>query len=139
MKRIIYEDVEGVHIVIPAVDDYDAVIERSIPPGVAYNIVDVTTIPSDRTFRNAWVKGVDRVEVDMPKAREIHMGRIRKARGKELDKSDIGVSKEVENGPVSKALKDKRQALRDLPATFDLSIATNPEELKALWPDGLPQ
>lgn len=28
--------------------------EKDVPTGVIYKIVDVSEIPSDRTFRNAW-------------------------------------------------------------------------------------
>lgn len=37
--------------------------------------VDESEIPADRTFRNAWKANGRKVEVDMPKAREIAKGR----------------------------------------------------------------
>jgi hypothetical protein len=53
MNRIIYKTPEGgVAVIIPA-NTIEASI-KDIPQGVAYAIVDVTEIPSDRTFRNAW-------------------------------------------------------------------------------------
>jgi hypothetical protein len=57
MKRIIYTNNEGgVAIIVPA--DCGLTIEeiaaKDVPAGVAYNIVDVADIPTDRTFRNAW-------------------------------------------------------------------------------------
>jgi hypothetical protein len=56
-QRIIYpSDDGGVAIIIPA--DCGLTIEevarKDVPAGVAYKIVDVADIPSDRTFRNAW-------------------------------------------------------------------------------------
>ena len=56
-QRITYPtDDGGVAIIIPA--DCGLTIEeiaaKDVPAGVAYKIVDVADIPSDRTFRNAW-------------------------------------------------------------------------------------
>jgi hypothetical protein len=53
MKRIIYKTADGgVAVIIPA-DTIEACM-KDIPEGVEYAIVDVTDIPSDRTFRGAW-------------------------------------------------------------------------------------
>ena len=56
-KRIIYAtDDGGVAIIVPA--DCGLTIEqiaaKDVPAGKAYKIVDVSEIPSDRTFRGAW-------------------------------------------------------------------------------------
>jgi hypothetical protein len=56
-QRIIYPtDDGGVAIIIPA--DCGLTIEeiaaKDVPEGKPYKIVDVTDIPTDRTFRNAW-------------------------------------------------------------------------------------
>jgi hypothetical protein len=58
MKRIIYPtDNGGVAIIIPT-DECGLTIEeiaaKDVPAGKPYKIVDVTDIPSDRTFRDAW-------------------------------------------------------------------------------------
>lgn len=56
-QRIIYQNDEGgVSIIVPA--DCGLTIEeiaaKDVPAGKAYQIVDVSDIPTDRTFRNAW-------------------------------------------------------------------------------------
>jgi hypothetical protein len=56
-KRIIYNnDNGGISIIVPA--DCGLTIEeiaaKDVPTGKAYNIVDVSEIPTDRTFRDAW-------------------------------------------------------------------------------------
>ena len=52
-QRIIYKtDEGGVAVIVPAVSVELAL--KDVPEGVAYEIVDVADIPSDRTFRNAW-------------------------------------------------------------------------------------
>ena len=61
-KRIIYPtDDGGVDIIIPAPawlaeegNTMEVLAEMKVPEGTPYKIVDVTDIPSDRTFRNAW-------------------------------------------------------------------------------------
>jgi hypothetical protein len=56
-QRIIYPtDDGGVAIIIPA--DCGLTIEeiaaKDVPEGKPFKIVDVSDIPTDRTFRNAW-------------------------------------------------------------------------------------
>jgi len=56
-QRIIYPtDDGGVAIIIPS--DCGLTIEqiaaKDVPTGKPYKIVDVSDIPTDRTFRNAW-------------------------------------------------------------------------------------
>ena len=56
-KRIIYQNDEGgISIIVPA--DCGLTIEeiatKDVPQGKEYHIVDVSDIPEDRTFRNAW-------------------------------------------------------------------------------------
>jgi hypothetical protein len=55
-QRIIYPtDDGGVAILIPTGEiEIAEVARKDVPAGVAYKIVDVADIPSDRTFRNAW-------------------------------------------------------------------------------------
>jgi len=62
-QRIIYpHDDGGVAIVIPAPEwlaqegnPLEALAAKDVPPGKPWKIVDVADIPSDRTFRAAWV------------------------------------------------------------------------------------
>ena len=51
-QRIIYPTDDGVAIIVPA--ESIELAMKDIPEGKPYKIVDVTDIPSDRTFRNAW-------------------------------------------------------------------------------------
>lgn len=56
--RIIYPtDEGGVAIIVPAPDcglTIDEIAKKDVPEGKPFKIVDVSDIPSDRTFRNAW-------------------------------------------------------------------------------------
>jgi hypothetical protein len=59
-KRIIYpNDNGGVSIIVPApeyLEDHtiEELAKKDVPQGKPYQIVDVSDIPEDRTFRNAW-------------------------------------------------------------------------------------
>lgn len=59
-QRIIYPNDEGgVSILIPTpeyLQDHtiEELAEKDVPAGKPYKIVDVSDIPTDRTFRDAW-------------------------------------------------------------------------------------
>ena len=57
-KRIIYPtDDGGVAVIIPAAEcglSIEAIAAKDVPAGKPFKIVDVSDIPEDRTFRNAW-------------------------------------------------------------------------------------
>lgn len=141
--KIIYEnDDGGVSVVHPALNSgltIEEIAEKDVPPGKPYQIVEDSVVPSDRTFRNAWEKDDVAIKVNMDKAKIIHMDRIREVRDKELKFLDINILllEDMEQPVVDQ--RKRRQTLRDLPATFDLTKATTPDELKTLWPADLPK
>jgi len=57
-QRIIYPTTEGgVAVIIPASEcgwTIEQIAAKDVPQGTPYQIVDVSDIPTDRTFRNAW-------------------------------------------------------------------------------------
>ena len=59
-KRIIYKNQDNsVSIIIPtqeylATHTIEELAIKDVPANTPYKIVDVSEIPSDRTFRNAW-------------------------------------------------------------------------------------
>ena len=56
-KRIIYKNTDGsIAIIIPANCGLtiEQIAKKDVPTGYKYKIVDVSEIPSDREFRNAW-------------------------------------------------------------------------------------
>jgi hypothetical protein len=81
------------------------------------------------------------VNINMDKARAIHLAEIRRVRNEELAKEDIAFMRAVEAGDADAqaTIKTKKQTLRDIPATFDITTGVDtPEKLKARWPDELP-
>jgi hypothetical protein len=90
----------------------------------------------------AWEMDTDGTpKVNMTKARGIQMDKIRVVRNAELAKEDVNMLKAIEAGDTSaqSTMATKKQVLRDIPATFDITTGvTTPELLKAKWPTELP-
>ena len=81
------------------------------------------------------------VNVNMSKARAIHLEEIRRVRNAELVKEDLTFMRAVEAGDAStqSTVATKKQVLRDIPASFDITTGVDtPEKLKAKWPTELP-
>ena len=56
-KRIIYKNTDGsISIIIPADCDLtvEQIAQKDVPTGLNYKIVDVSEVPSNREFRDAW-------------------------------------------------------------------------------------
>ena len=57
-KRIVYQNGDGgISIIVPTEEcglTIEEIAAKDVPTGKAYNIVDVSEIPTDRTFRGAW-------------------------------------------------------------------------------------
>ena len=57
MKRIIYKNGDGVSIICPTLNwagTMDELAKKDVPTGKKYKVVDTSTLPDDREFRNAW-------------------------------------------------------------------------------------
>jgi len=67
MKRIIYKNPDNsVSIIVPSAEalqfmTIEQIAKKDVPKGYKYKIVNVSEIPSDRTFRNAWT--IDEAEL----------------------------------------------------------------------------
>ena len=90
----------------------------------------------------AWEMDTDGTpKVNMTKARAVHMDTIRVSRDAELVKEDLNMLKALEAGDSSAqgTVNTKKQTLRDIPATFDITTDVDtPEKLNAKWPAELP-
>ena len=81
------------------------------------------------------------INVNMTRARAIHLAEIRRVRNAELEKEDINMLQaiEAEDASAQSTVTTKKQVLRDIPATFDITTDVDtPEKLKAKWPTELP-
>ena len=116
---------------------------RAVRPDLATATVvlieDESAIDDPQGFgREVWGHGA---KIDMNKARAIHMDRIRVVRNAELAKEDVTFMRSVEDADTDAqaTIKTKKQTLRDIPATFDITTDVNTlEKLEAKWPTELP-
>jgi len=111
-------------------------------------LIDDTQLPDeiigDRYFRDGIVwddSTTNKCLCDMDRCRTVHLGHIRRARNAELVKEDINMLKaiEAEDASAQSTVATKKQVLRDIPATFDITTDVDtPAKLKAKWPTELP-
>lgn len=118
----------------------DYVISRAVPTDKKYVVMEHTDLPEDLYFRDAWTLDKSRkIGYNMDKAAEIHMDVIREWRDVELRKLDIPSMRAMETGD-SQSLYElgvKKQELRDIPQTLDLTKAKTVDELKKILPEGM--
>ena len=81
------------------------------------------------------------INVNMNKARGIHMNVIRGVRDAELAALDLPYMRALEAGDTAAqaTIATEKQVLRDIPQTFDLTTGIiTPAQLRGKWPAELP-
>jgi len=114
----------------------------NVNPGkyLSHRQMEDSAIPKDRKFREAWADTTlePMIDIDMVKARAIHLARIRVKRNAELARLDTDAIRAEDMGLTEELTKirAKKQVLRDLPQTIqaNLEAAKTVEELKAIQP-----
>lgn len=149
MKKIIFTRPDGgLSVVHPVINSYPVrediteaqAIERAyakLPQGaINPQIVEVSVLPVDRTFRNAWKQNGSTVAPDMPACREIHKERLRVLRAPLLTVLDAQFLKALEIGDLTEQgrIAAKKQALRDVTDDPRIATASTPEQLKSVVP-----
>ena len=98
-KKIIYTTAEGgVAVVHPTgeVADLNVLARQVVPAGLAYQIVEESAIPTDRTFRAAWVQDAPgHVGEDLAKAKEVGHEIRRAKRNEEFAPHDEVIAKQI--------------------------------------------
>ena len=118
---------------------------KTFPAGTVqplrYALVKDADIPTDRTYRAAWTHDGAGFGHDMTKARALHLNAVRAARARELERLDKEWMKATGQNEKqdADAVEAQRQALRDAPQTLPVGEAKTVDELKSLWPEGLPR
>jgi hypothetical protein len=138
-QRIVYSTPDGgMAVVVPSGLPIDQIAAKDVPQDTPYLIVNMSVIPHDRTYRNAWVADLAGCSIshDMTKAREIHKDYMRRARTPLLADLDTQYMRADEAGnAASKAqISAKKQALRDVTAYPGIAAAQTVDELKQVWP-----
>jgi hypothetical protein len=133
-ERIIYPTANGgVAVVTPTGElPIEELIAKVVPPSVSYEIVDASEVPSDRTFRNAWVMGDCCIDHDLGLCKEIGHAMRRSARAEEFAPHDEVIAKQIP-GADAAAAEAARQAIRARYAAVQEAIdtAATPDEIKA--------
>jgi len=134
MKRIIYQNKSGgVSVIIPTGElPIEEVAAKDVPAGVAYEIVEDDAIPSDRTFRDAWVMGDCCVEHDLDKCKAIGHERRRALRAEEFKPFDDIIAKQIP-GTDATAAETARSDIRLKYALIQdtIDMAKDPADIKA--------
>lgn len=142
--KIIYVNAEGGTSIVTPVEGsgltLQEVIDRSVPPGTEYTVVNDDAVPNDRTYRNAWAinPSTKAIEHDMVKARDIHRHIMRGRRAPLMDALDVEVMRAQERGAGGNADRlraiAQKEALRNVTAHPSIEAASTIAELKAAWP-----
>ena len=132
--KIIYQNQEGgISVIHPTGElSIEEVAAKDVPEGVAYEIVEDDAIPSDRTFRNAWVMGDCCIEHDLDKCKALGHDMRRAKRAEEFAPHDEVIMKQIP-GADATAAEAARQEIRDKYAAIQDAIdaAATPEDIKA--------
>ena len=134
-KRIIYENANGgVSVIIPSQEylishSIEQLAQKDVPAGASFKIVDVSEIPSDRLFRDAWVINGEKVDHDITKAKDIAHAMRRESRAKEFSPFDV----EATIPSKASAAETARQAVREKYAVMQTVIDSSSSifEIKA--------
>ena len=131
--KIIYTNNEGgVSVVIPTGElSIEEVAAKDVPAGTPYEIVEDDAIPSDRTFRNAWIMGDCCIDHDLDKCKEIGHDKRRAARAEEFAPHDEVIAKQIPGVSAAEA-EAARQEIRDKYTSIQAEIdaAASPDEIK---------
>ena len=129
-SRIIFQNESGgVSVIVPTGSVELAL--KDVPEGVSYEIVTTDDIPSDRTFRNAWVIGDGCIEHHLDQCRDIGHDIRRTMRAEEFQPFDEIIAKQIP-GADAIAAEAARAQIRDKYAQVQLAIdtAADPDAIK---------
>lgn len=125
LKAIVWDDPEtGITQVVYALAknqdgedlDIDSEVSKLVPDGVTHQIVDRSTISTDRAYRDAWVLSDGIIKADVEKAKAIGLIRMRMVRDVNLaalDKVEDGARRRNEDLANVHAKKDIQTTATD--------------------------
>ncbi len=139
MLYAIKRDDGGVNILVISPNTkmpLDDILKKDIPQGAEYRLIESDQLPQDRLFRNAWTddNATATVDVDMVKARGIHMQRVRIMRDKKLKELDAEQMKVLTDVGQLQDIERLKKIFRDIPQLLDLSQIDIVEDLIKAWP-----
>jgi hypothetical protein len=136
MRFITYPQPSGqVAVIIPADPSLsiEEIAAKDVPEGVPYKIVE--SLGLDNQFFNAYEFHPEQgAEVNIDKAKAIHLDKFRAARSPKLSALDVQYMRalEVEDSVRAAEIAVQKQELRDVTKT---PLPDTLEEIKAVWPE----
>ena len=112
MTHIIHPTADGVAITTPTGEVPIEEVAAQVAPDGIYAIVTADQIPSDRTFRAAWVYSPDGIEIDLNRAKAIGHDIRRRRRADELAPHDRVISLKIPGASADQA-EAARAAIRE--------------------------
>ena len=103
--------------------------------GKSIDASTVSSMPSNRHFRNAWTLSGDVISEDLATAKIIFKDKIRDVRKPLLEAQDVAYMKALESGSSSAqtTAKNEKTKLRDAPDASAITNAKTIAELKSAW------
>ena len=133
-QRIIYSNTDGtVAVIVPTGElPIEEVAAKDVPAGATFEIVTTDEVPSDRTFRGAWVMGDCCIDHDLDKCKAIGHDKRRAARAAEFAPLDEVIAKQIPGVNAVKA-EASRQVIRDKYSDIQdaIDVAKTPDAIKA--------
>jgi len=119
MSRVIFENADGtVGIIVPAPNSdlsIQEIARKDVPEGLSYAIIEDAEVPSDRSYRNEWVRDASAapsaVGVRMGVARDASLVRLRARRDELLEVLDKEYTIAARTGASVVDLDAKRASL----------------------------
>tara|TARA_R100000008_G_scaffold51837_1_gene31255 strand:+ start:3121 stop:3531 length:411 start_codon:yes stop_codon:yes gene_type:complete len=121
MAKVVYLTSDGTLSIIHPVDGEIETAKKSVPSGTNYEVIEDDKIPTDRTFRNAWVKGSGVVTEDVTKSKVLAHNIRREKRSEEFKPHDNIISLNIP-GQDATAAETARAAIRTKYATMQTNI-----------------
>ena len=94
---------------------------KCLPSGTSYSTVEHTVLPTDKTFRSAWERSGDAVNINLAKAKAHGHVLRREKRAEEFIPHDDIIAKQIPGSDTS-AAETARVAIRTKYATMQTNI-----------------
>ena len=132
MQAIIFtNDNGGVSTCIPTGEiSIEAVLSKDVPAGRGARIVNLSDLPRDNDFYDAWEMDATSVTVNLDKAKELTKNRLRAERTPLLAAQDVAFQRALESGADTTAIVTEKNRLRDITGLVD--AVTTLEGLRAI-------